>query len=335
MRNRLILVALAALCATSLAAAKIPPEWITAQKQPYWDVSRAALELVTLDLATDAKCGFTGGKYVLNAGRDYTAVACTARDGAYLWAKTCKAGAQEVKFTKRVYLPGTPLALEGSLVSLKNRRMTYMEIDVNGSAVLRTGVSVHKKKGKTTGFKLGWNVITVRAAKGRTGPCNKSTPDTGVYGTLRATFGADVSATIPPPVRATSSSFQIPITVKNNGPSAAMVGNVAFTVGTDKLVTVPDNPNRGILLLLGGAPLTECANFATGGFSASCALGVLKAGETRTVTAIYAYKDPGGNFSDKYKISWGAAGGLPDPKPANDGGSRDQFVCRPGPCGPP
>ena len=331
----MLLVALVALCAALPAAAKIPPEWITAQKQPYWEVSRAALELVTLDLATDSKCGFTGGKYVLNGPRGYTATSCTGRDGAYLWAKTCKAGAQTVQFTKRVWLPGTPVSLEGSLVSLK-RRLTFMEIAVNGEPVLHTGANVRKKKGRTTGFKHGWNVIAVRAAKPKTGPCNKSTPDTGVFATLRAVFGADVTATIPPPTRATSASFQIPITVRNNGPSTAMVGNVGFSTTTSKMVTVESNPNRAFVMTVNGTPLEECAYYRTEGYSASCALGVLKAGETRIVTVVYAYKPPAtGDFSDRYKISWGAAGGLPDPKPLNDGGSRDQFVCRPGPCGPP
>lgn len=332
-----------AVCATGLgvagAAAKIPPEWITAQKQPYYEVSRAVFAIKTLSPGNQAACDFKGGaKYVLNESSfrdEFTATTCTSGDGAYLWAKTCKAGPQTVKFTKRVYLPGNPLTLEGSLLSLKNRRLTFMEIEINGHALFHSSVSFHKKKGRTTGFNVGWNTLTITAAKGKTGPCNKSTADTGIYAALRATFAADVSATIPPPVLMASPGFRIPITVKNNGPSAAMVGNVSFRADTSKLFS-PDG-RTAILLLTDankGEALQECTYFGGASFTMSCVLGVLEAGETVTITAQGTYNAPEGNFSDKFKISWGAAGGLPDPKPENDGGTRDQYVCRPGPCGP-
>ena len=78
------------------------------------------------------------------------------------------------------------------------------------------------------------------------------------------------------------------------------------------MVTADDNPNQAFVMTVGGRPLEECAYFRTEGYSVSCALGVLPPGETKVVTVTYAYKAPAtGDFSDKYRISWGGAGGLP------------------------
>jgi hypothetical protein len=308
--------------------------------KPWYDAVNSELWLVSANPQFSKECGWPGSVAVINENHpDFKQWGCGAP--VYVWAKNCLSGPQTVTFTKKIFLPGVPIALKASLRPYKSP-LTSMSIEVNGHLLLSATHAVHKLdlRSKAHAFKFGENTIEISAKKGPSKPCNAGETDTGFLMELHAKFGADVVATIDAPNVNGTALFLQTVTVKNAGPSATGYSSVAFRVSTSRLKVFPFEPNAAVVItegdLVQGKPLPGCKYFRTEGYSTFCTIDGLKPGESRTFGVRYIYDaPPTGNFYDEFTESWGGVGDTFDPKATNNGGGRKRGVCRqakPPPC---
>ena len=308
---------------------------------PYYDGVNSELWLVSYPTFPagqgEKKCAWTGASYVLNTNtNDFKLWGC-ARP-SYVWAKTCTARAQTVRFTKRIFVPGKPALFEATLGALKDELVSLVELDVNGAPALRATHNVHKAnlKGRAGLWKFGWNVLTLTARKPATkGKCNSS--DYGVLAEIHAQFRADLVAKSPPPGPNTSAILIDEITITNKGPSSTLFGTVSYTAGTTHIKEVV---GQYVILSAGplGPPLDEdCMYYRQ---STYCPMPGLDPGESFHYYARFIYDAPPAPtpFYEEFTTAWGASADTLDPVPANGGGSRKRGTCRqaaPPPCKKP
>jgi hypothetical protein len=348
-----LLVGAAAVCLALPAAGaqQAPPNGCTInpkitdcpwKKKVWYDAVNSKFTLVSTTVLNSGQkdCSWGAAVGVINSNTNDFPLGGCGRP-FYVWSKTCTAAAQTVDFKKTVFLPGVPAVLQASLSAYK-RPLKAMEVLVNGHVIVSATHAVHKVdlKSRASAFKFGNNVIEISARKAASKkPCNGSETDTGFLVELHAEFHADYEVTIDPPNNTSSSLFIQFVTVKNNGPSASAYGSVAYAVSTGNLQPLWKNgagvdPNAGVVIYAGEAVLSNCKYFSSGGYSTYCVIGGLQPGQSERFTVKYLYKDPGGNFSDKWTESWGAASDTLDPNQANNGGKRPRGACRP-PGNPP
>src|SRR5581483_6475991 len=319
-------IALPAAGASSPGGCTVKPGVITDcpfRKKPWYDAVNSELWLVSANPQYVKECAWPGSVAVINENHpDFKQWGCGAP--MYLWAKTCHAGPQTVTWTKKIILPGVPIALQASLRPYKNP-LKSMTIEVNGHVLLNATHAVHELdlRSKARAFKYGVNTIEITAAKGPSKPCNAGETDTGFLMELHAKFGADVVATIDAQNNNGSALFMQNVTVKNLGPSATDFMTVSFKVGTSRLKTYPFDPHAGVVITAGdplGAPLPGCMYFTGATY---CTVEGLEAGESRKFGVRYIYDaPPTGNFYELFTESWGVSADTFDPKTANNGGQR-------------
>jgi hypothetical protein len=325
----------AALVLASSGAAVPPQPW---KMMPYYDAVNSELWLVSYPQGQgETKCAWTG-TYVLNSNtNDFPLHGC-ARP-SYLWAKTCTAAPQNVKISKRIYVPGRPLVFEASLVSLDNRPLKVMELLVNGSPALVATHSVHKVnlKGRTNVFKLGWNTLEIVAKKGPSKKCSGDENHYGVLAEIHAAFRSDIQVTAPEPSPTTSAILIQEFTIKNAGPSTFFFGTVSYNVGTTHLVEIPGVGT--VIISKGplGPPLEDCTYYRQ---STYCPIDQFDPGESLTLYGRFIYAAPPAptKFFEEFDTSWGASADTIDSKPADNGGHRLRGTCRqdaPPPCKKP
>lgn len=323
---------------TASTANAFPTDW---KQKPYFDPWNSELKLPLTQPDWNPECdwkGPAGGVYITNVEFPDYNWNCL---NSFMWAKTCKGGAQSVEFTKKVYLPGKALDLDASLFSYGDRTMS-MGIDINGSVALSAVKTVHKRdlRGKEALFKLGMNTITVHAKKPKTGTaeCNRNGTEYAVFAQIYAKFAADMRVAIPP--QGSTTSYMAPLVVSNAGPSNASLYSVGFGVYTSHLVTKETDFGEVAILITGpGIDISECLysyssiyykSVSYTGYSTSCPVyEPLRAGQSRTYHVTFAYKDPGGSFFEQFPVTWGVASDLHDPKQGNNGGTRLGYACRP------
>jgi hypothetical protein len=318
------------------APSDIPPTpW---KMEPWYDAVNSELWLVSNGApAGVAKCNWTGAAYALNSNtNDFKLWGC-ARP-SFVWKKTCTEAAQNVSFTKRIFVPGRPGVFEASLYSIPGHPLERMALEVNNVPVLTARHDIHRAnlKGRSAAFKFGWNVLELSAGKGK-GACRADVATVGVALELHLQFHADLVAKSPQPANSNTAILFDQVTITNKGPSSTNFGTVSFSVGTSHLKEVV---GQWIVISKSalGPPLDDdCKYYNT---STNCPMPGLDPGESFTFWAHYIYDAPlpPTKFYEEFLTSWGASADTLDPVPATGGGRRYRGVCRqdaPPPCKKP
>lgn len=330
----LILVLLGVATVSSAAAA--PDDW---RLKPYWDAFNSQLELPLTQPGWNKDCDWKGpaSPYITNlpGQPDFPDFNCLS---SFMWAKTCKPGAQEVEFKKTVYLPGKAADLDASILSYGDRPMN-MTLEINGAVALSAVKSAHKRdlRGKEALFKSGFNTITITARKPKTGTeCNRNGTEYAVTAQILARFATDMRIT-PPPV---SNKIPVKLTVTNAGPADATFATIGYGLYTSYLKKTTIGSKTVAILIQGeGIDSDKCLYAYSAvaykgssytGHSTSCPIeGGLKAGETRTFLAYFAIEPPAAPYFLTFPVIWSINSDLPDARQGNNSGNRFGYARNP------
>lgn len=322
--------------AVTTVASAAPGDW---RLKPWYDAVNNELELPLTQPGWNPDCDWKGpaGPYVTNLPEqpDFPDFNCIS---SFMWAKTCKPGAQEVEFKKTINLPGKAADLDASLLSYGDRTMS-MSIEINGSVALSAVKSVHKRdlRGKEALFKSGLNTITIRARKPNTGvECNRNGTQYAVTAQILARFATDMRL-MPPPK---GNTVPVKLTVTNAGPADTTYATVFYGLYTSSLEPKKLGEKTVAILIVGEGIDSDACLYSYSattfkgtsytGYSTYCPIqGGLKAGETRTFQAYFAFKNIPAPFFEKFPVLWGVTGDLPDPKLGNNSGGRFGYYCNP------